>query len=312
MKKNVFINSRNFHILGGCAAAVLALRTARKNKWRYPLFALAGWEMWKGLSSSTENGAKIIYEKAPEIIRTDAVKGIVMRWEEHGDPSAESVPIILVHGLPTNPRAWRYVIPQVAEKGIRCLAWEQVGFGWSMIEGLGLDISIPKQAEYLYGWLQHLGITKAVFVGHDYGGGVIQQLLINHPELAIGLVLSDSVAYNNWPVTAIRIARSMAGVIEHLPPAMVKPIFLAGISNLGHENAVIKEEAVDLYWAPYNRTISPKAFAHQLRHFSSKDTEAVEPLLYRIQVPAGLYGVIKIHSEYLPEKTFLKRLMLLS
>ena len=38
----------------------------------------------------------------------------------------------------------------------RCLAWEQVGFGGSLREGLRRDLSMPAQAEYLTAWLRQL------------------------------------------------------------------------------------------------------------------------------------------------------------
>lgn len=287
MKKNFFAISRTLHLVTGLAAAALAFNTKKKNNWRYPLLAVAAWEIWNGLTL-TDAVEEIPFEKAPENIRTKTIKGVVNRWEEHGDSSPDDIPVIMVHGLPTNPRVWRYIIPQVAKKGVRCLAWEQVGFGWSLLEGLGLDLSIPKQAEYLYDWLQHLGITKAVFVGHDYGGGVIQQLLVNHPELAAAVVLTDSVAYKNWPVKAVRMARSMRKKIEKLPHTMVKPIFVAGLTNLGHQNQAIKEESVKLYWEPYTQSFGPRAFAHQLSYFSSDYTKTVSKQLDKIKlkVPA--------------------------
>lgn len=111
---------------------------------------------------------------APPRVRSAVVDGIPMRWEQHRDDLAGSTVIVFVHGLPTNPRAWRYVIPLVARENVCCLAWEQVGFGGSLREGYGQDLSIPAQADYLSAWLRHLGISEAVFVGHDYGGGVIQ------------------------------------------------------------------------------------------------------------------------------------------
>ena len=270
---NPLTKTSALHLLTAGTAAALAFTATQKSKWRYPLLALAGIEMWNGLSSTGENKESIPFESAPVKSKTAMVNGIRMRWEEHGDTADKSIPVIMVHGLPTNPRVWRYVIPMVAGKGVRCLAWEQVGFGESMVEGLGLDISLPQQAEYLYHWLQELEIEKAVFVAHDFGGGVVQQLLVNHPELASGLVLSDAVAYDNWPVTAVRMSRSMSGAIEHLPATMIKPFLYAGVSNLGHENKAIKEESFQLYWEPYNSSIGPKAFAHQLRHFHSADTE---------------------------------------
>lgn len=277
--------NRRVHLVLGSAAATAALALRRGNRWRTPLAITAGVELGKAFgSSSLASAAASQSDAAPELTHSGVVDGILMRWEEHGSRSSDSVPVVLVHGLPTSPRVWRYVIPRVVRDGVHCLAWEQVGFGWSLAEGLGRDISIPKQAEYLHAWLRHLGIARAIFVAHDYGGGVLQHFLIAHPEMCRGVVLTDCVAYDNWPVAAVRMARSMSHLIEQLPPALVKPFFLAAVFNLGHDNSERSAESAALHWQPYNRPIGPKAFAHQLRHFDARDTLTVAHELPRLNL----------------------------
>ena len=266
----------------------MALALPRRNSWRLSLATVAALELGQGLWRSQHRVAPADKEDAaaPERVFRATVEGILMRWEEHGDRSEDSVPIVMVHGIPTHPRLWRYVIPRVVRVGVRCFAWELVGFGWSMPEGTGRDISVARQADYLYAWLQHQGITRAIFVGHDLGGGVIQQLLTKHPELCQGLMLVDCVAYDNWPVAAVRLAQTITDLIEKLPPVLVKPLFLAGILNLGHDNLPRLIESAQLHWKPYNRSIGPKAFANQLRHLMAADTVAVAGQLSRIKAPA--------------------------
>ena len=207
-------------------------------------------------------------------VRTATVDGIRMRWEQYGDDLAGSTPIVFVHGLPTNPRAWRYVIPMVAQPGVCCLAWEQVGFGDSLREGFGRDLSIPAQAGYLSAWLRHLGISRAVFVGHDYGGGVVQHLMITSPGLFSGFVLTDSVAFENWPVAAVRVAKALGPALGHLPSAVARALFRAALKNLGHTNAAVAAESFELFWRPYAE-VGPSALANQLKYFDSRDTSRV-------------------------------------
>lgn len=287
MKTNVNIK-QNIHLITGAAAAGLALALPRRSKWKLTFVTVAAIELGQGLWKSQFKAAPADQDDvaAPETEYRATVDGIEMRWEEHGDSSEDSVPVVMVHGIPTHPRLWRYVIPKVSRVGVRCFAWGLVGFGWSMSEGIGRDISVARQAEYLYAWLNHQGIKRAVFVGHDLGGGVLQELLTRHPELCQGLVLADCVAYANWPVTAVRMARAMEERIEKLPPQLVKPFFLAGLLNLGHDNAGRLLESIELHWKPYARAIGPKAFANQLRHLRARDTMAVAGKLYHINAPA--------------------------
>lgn len=78
------------------------------------------------------------------------VNGITFRWHEQG----EGAPLVLIHGIPTNPLLWRHVLPRIV--GGRCFAWEMVGYGESIPEGVDRDISVSKQAEYLLAWISHM------------------------------------------------------------------------------------------------------------------------------------------------------------
>ncbi|WP_222182986.1 alpha/beta fold hydrolase [Geminicoccus harenae] len=223
-------------------------------------------------------------DAAPEQDRTAVVGGIRMRWEEHGP--AEGRPVVLVHGLPTNPRAWRYVVPRIAGPDTRCLAWELVGFGESFREGFGRDLSIPAQAAHLRAWLDHLGIGQAVFVGHDYGGGVIQQLAVSDPGRFAGVVLSDSVAFDNWPVAGVRVARAMRGLVPHLPGFAARALFQAALANLGHADPQVGAVSSDLFWRPYARKDGLRAFAHQLGFFDNRDTQRIGAALRPLGCPS--------------------------
>ena len=45
-----------------------------------------------------------------------------------------------------------------------------VGYNASIPDGGTRDISVQRQADYLVGFLRHLGIERAVLAGHDLGG----------------------------------------------------------------------------------------------------------------------------------------------
>ncbi|MFD2436366.1 alpha/beta fold hydrolase [Modicisalibacter luteus] len=226
---------------------------------------------------------------APALSRSALVEGILMRWEEHGERTSGKLPIVMVHGIPTNPRIWRYVIPQLEASGAPRLAWEMVGYGYSIDEGLGRAISIPAQAEYLQSWLEAQGIERAVFVGHDVGGGVVQALLAAHPERFAGLVLVDSVAFDNWPVPMMKLVQQSHSLVGMLPPAALKPLLHTGIRDLGHDDAARGVESATLLWEPYSRPTGPAGFANQARYLSAADTmEAASRLETRPDLPVRI------------------------
>ncbi|MDP9415330.1 MAG: alpha/beta fold hydrolase [Pseudomonadota bacterium] len=102
---------------------------------------------------------------------------------------------MFLHGIPTSPELWRHVIPRVTSG--RCLAWEMIGYGNSMLEGSRRDISVAGQADHLIRWLDHLGIDSAVFVAHDLGAGVAQIAATRHPQRFRGLLITNGIGYDS-------------------------------------------------------------------------------------------------------------------
>jgi pimeloyl-ACP methyl ester carboxylesterase len=213
--------------------------------------------------------------------RRERVDGIVMRWLEAGG----GTPAVLVHGIPTSPELWRRVVPRL--EGIRALAWEMVGYGESMAAGTGRDISVARQADYLAAWLGHRGVTGAVLVGHDLGGGVAQILAVRRPELVSGLVLTNSIGYDSWPIPAVKAMRAMGGLIRRLPPALVARSLRAFLA-LGHDDRPTSAEAADIHLARYSSPGGAEALVRQVRALDVRDTQSIAGQLPGLDVPAAV------------------------
>ena len=107
-------------------------------------------------------------------------------------------PVFLLHGIPTWSYLYHDVIP-LLEPHRRILAPDFLGHGYSDRRDR-FDRSLTAQTAMILRLMDHLGIAKATFVGHDTGGGVALILGIEHPERVHRLVLSNIVAYNSWPI----------------------------------------------------------------------------------------------------------------
>ncbi|WP_456269296.1 alpha/beta fold hydrolase [Kushneria sp. AK178] len=248
----------------------------RSHKGRWALAGVAAgmaWASWQK-HQTIQAARHDRLNTAPALSRSALVNNVLMRWEEHGE-RGEQPPVVMLHGLPTNPRLWRHVIPRLTDTGRCCLAWELVGFGWSINEGLERDISLAAQVDYLIAWLDHQQIEQAVFVGHDIGGGVLQALLALYPERIAGLVLVDTPALDDWPTPALTGAARMAGLIEKLPPALSRPLLnrvLAGPDRGARQHAA---PSSTLAWAPYSQPTGPAGLAHQIRCLNAGDGRAM-------------------------------------
>ena len=216
--------------------------------------------------------------------KTVTVRGITMRWEEHGAGS----PVVLVHGIPTCPGLWRHVTPLVQG---RALAFEMVGYGRSIPEGRHRDISVARQADYLVGWLDAIGVERAVFAGHDLGGGVAQIAAVRHPERCAGLLLTNAIGYDSWPVPSVKAMGALGGLVERLPDAAFKPMFSSFIHR-GHDDRGCADESVGVHWANYEAHGGAAAMVRQIRSLDVADTLAVQGDIARLDVPARVvWGV---------------------
>lgn len=161
---------------------------------------------------------------------------------EAGDPAGPTV--VLLHGFPTHSVLWRRVVRRL-EADHHVLAPDLLGLGDTVVSPYE-DFGAPMQADLLLDWLDRRGIDRAVLVGHEQGGAVVQQVVANHPERVAGMVLVASVAYDSWPVPlaaqVMRLARTPG--LDVLAYALDLPRRV-GASPVGFGRAVYDARSID-------------------------------------------------------------------
>lgn len=116
--------------------------------------------------------------------------GLAVNVREQG----QGVPIVLVHGLPSNATDWARTPELLAARGFRAIAYDRIGYGYSSRPALtDGNYTLRSNADDLLDLLNARGIQKAVLVGWSYGGGVVQLLASEHPERVSHVVLIGSV-----------------------------------------------------------------------------------------------------------------------
>jgi len=109
---------------------------------------------------------------------------VTLAVHEQGEGPA----VVLCHGFPELAYSWRHQLPAVAAAGFRAIAPDQRGYGESSRPAAIEDYDIEALTGDLVGLLDALGIEKAVFVGHDWGGLVTWSMPVLHPERCAGIV----------------------------------------------------------------------------------------------------------------------------
>jgi len=101
--------------------------------------------------------------------------------------------VVLLHGFGESSYSWRQVMPELA-RSFRVVAPDLNGFGWTERPRDPQSYTREGQERLVLGVLGALGVTRAQFVGHSYGGSLTLFLASRHPDLVRSMVLIDSAA----------------------------------------------------------------------------------------------------------------------
>jgi pimeloyl-ACP methyl ester carboxylesterase len=95
--------------------------------------------------------------------------------------------VVLAHGFPDLALTWRLQVPALVEAGYRVVAPDMRAYGDSSrpegVEAYRSDVL----GEDLIGLLDHEGVDRAHFVGHDWGASTVWPLGLTHPERVLSL-----------------------------------------------------------------------------------------------------------------------------
>ncbi|WP_024512158.1 alpha/beta hydrolase [Bradyrhizobium sp. ARR65] len=138
------------------------------------------------------------------------VNGIRMGFYEAG-PKTDTPPLVLCHGWPELAFSWRYQIKALSEAGIRVIAPDQRGYGATDCPEPVEAYDIEHLTGDLVGLLDHLGIDKAIFVGHDWGGFVVWQMPLRYLERVAGVVGLNTPHTNRAWADPIELLRARFG-----------------------------------------------------------------------------------------------------
>lgn len=111
----------------------------------------------------------------------------------HVEQAGAGEPVVLLHGFGGSTYSWRQVMPALA-RSHRVVAIDLNGFGYTQRPKSAASYTREAQGKLVLGTLDALGIGRAHFCGHSYGGGLTLYLAQSHPERFLSMVLVDSSA----------------------------------------------------------------------------------------------------------------------
>ena len=142
-------------------------------------------------------------------VKHAAINGIDMAYYEVGP--REGVPIVFCHGFPELAFSWRHQLKACEAAGRWAIAPDQRGYGRTSRPEAVTDYDMEHLTGDLVGLLDHLGVEQAVFVGHDWGGIVVWQLPLMHPDRVAGIVGLNTPFMRRAPLDPIEGMRKVFG-----------------------------------------------------------------------------------------------------
>lgn len=106
------------------------------------------------------------------------------------------------------------------------------------------------------------------------------------PERCAGLVLTNAVAYDSWPIPEVRAMRAAGALVKRLPRLLRAQLWL--LLRQGHDSGGRASESLDVHWPGYDHPEGAATLVRQMRSLRSRDTEQVASALPDLHVPAAV------------------------
>jgi pimeloyl-ACP methyl ester carboxylesterase len=196
---------------------------------------------------------------------------------------SEAAPVVLLlHGTYWS-RVWQPVLEDLAAAGLRPIAVDLPGLGRSAGE---LDVdhaSVPALAAWVVRFAQALGISGPVYLaGHDIGGGIAQQLLVDGQLEVSRLALVNGVMLDSWPAPAVARYGDPAVAAATTPADILAARRISVIAALARPAS---EEEIAEYLNPWTDPRVARSWLSLARAADARYTLDLVPALRASAVP---------------------------
>ena len=105
------------------------------------------------------------------------------KWLEEGEGGQ---PIILLHGLMGGVENFGDMVDFISAE------YKVYGLDLKLFEGSLLKVSVKSLSDYLYEFMNHLGLSSATLIGNSMGGHIALIFSKEHPEMVDNMILTGS------------------------------------------------------------------------------------------------------------------------
>lgn len=143
--------------------------------------------------------------------RDVTVEGVRTFVREEGDGPA----VLCLHGVPVSSYLYRNVLPELAARGVRGIAYDLPGLGLAA-RPAGFDATWSGLARWSGALVDALGLGELHLVVHDIGGPV-------------GLLLAQQLGAR---VRSVTVCNTIVDPVSFRPPLVMKPFTVPGLGEV--------------------------------------------------------------------------------
>ena len=131
--------------------------------------------------------------------------GLRLHYVDEGPAGAGAETVLLLHGQPTWSYLYRTVVARLAERGLRAVAPDLIGFGRSDKPLERTAYSVRAHIDWLSQFVTAVGLSGLTLVVQDWGGPIGLGLLTAHPGLVHRVVAANTVLHTAEAALAGRL-----------------------------------------------------------------------------------------------------------
>lgn len=241
-----------------------------------------------GLSIATYFIARDIKQTFPPVGVFTSINGAKLHFIDTGEIEDKSKPtVIFIHGAGGNLNDPMPIYQKALNNKFRAIFLDRPGQGYS--ETFENSNDVPTQTSSIAKLMDELSISKAIIVGHSFGGALASTFGVLYPEKTAGLVLLAPVTHpwktgvdwhydlGNTPIIGWLFSRTLAPVAGHfIYPNAIKRLFLPNSMPTDYKET----SATKLALLPQNFHSNAKDIARVHKHvevFQNRYSEITAP-----------------------------------
>lgn len=143
-------------------------------------------------------------------VEADGMDPVRMHYLDEGP--ADGPVALLLHGQPTWSYLYRTVIPVLAERGIRVIAPDNIGFGRSDKPVRNTDYTFARHIEWTRSLVTGLDLRDITLVAQDWGGPIGFSVLAAETERFSRVVAANTILHTADPALADKLGFAVHGV----------------------------------------------------------------------------------------------------